>query len=214
MVIFSHRGIGFAEKENSLAAFTQVVKEGFSVEADLRFKDNEVILAHDEAGAFNGPAEFSSFLNLINNNPNILFALHIKENSRLLFERVADSIGPLKNCFLFVTDFDQRPFIAAMDRRLGRERLGLYVTTKMVPSDLTSKAGYLWLDESRGNIYEQLEFFSGLRKKVICCSPELFMSAGDREIKRFKGVLCKNRKDIFGICTDCSLAYSEQLQCG
>ena len=133
MVVFSHRGIGFNGKENSLEAFTQAVNEGFSVEADLRLKDNEVILAHDESCVSCGPAEFRGFFNLISNNPDTLFALHIKENSKVLFERIADAVVALKNCFVFVTDFDQGPFILEMHRKLGKERLGLYVTKTIAP---------------------------------------------------------------------------------
>src|SRR3989338_7608850 len=142
---------------------------GFSVEADLRLKDNEVILAHDESCVSCGPAEFRGFFNLISNNPDTLFALHIKENSKVLFERIADAVVALKNCFVFVTDFDQGTFILEMHRKLGKERLGLYVTKKIAPLDLINKAEYLWLDETEGDIYVNLKDYPVFNKKIICC---------------------------------------------
>lgn len=209
MVIFSHRGIGFAKAENSLEAFTQSVKEGFSVEADLRFKNNEIILAHDESSATYDPAEFRGFLNLISDNPDRLFALHIKENSKFLFERIADAVVGLRNCFLFVTDFEQGPFICEMYDRLGKERLGLYVTNKAVPADLINKAEYLWLDETEEDIYTNLEELRCFNKKIICCSPELFYKTDiHRNLERFRKITMNN--NLFGICTDFAKDYRTQ----
>lgn len=201
MVIFSHRGIGFAKTENSLEAFTQSVKEGFSVEADLRFKNSEIILAHDELSASCDPAEFRGFLNLISDNPDRLFALHIKENSKFLFERIADAVIGLRNCFLFVTDFEQRKFISEMYDRLGKERLGLYVTNKATHPDLINKVEYLWLDETEEDIYTNLNRYFNFNKKIICCSPELFVKDYDAKLKNFNYAVMSDNK-IFGICTD------------
>ena len=50
MVIFSHRGIGFGKRENSIAAFESALSGGFSIEADIRLKDVKAVLSHDEAG--------------------------------------------------------------------------------------------------------------------------------------------------------------------
>lgn len=211
MVIFSHRGIGFGRKENYLEAFNEAVKEGFSVEADLRSKDNEVILAHDEPNSFTVPAEFSGFLKLINNNPYILFALHIKENSRLLFERIADTIGPLKNCFIFVTDFPQDEFIETMFRAIGKESLALYITSKNINYALAGKTSYFWVDETQGDIFAQLKCLNNLKKKIICCSPELFSRNHNARKEFLKKEIRKN--NIFGVCTDTPDFYKENYEC-
>ena len=200
MVIFSHRGIGFG-KENSLEAFTLAVKEGFSVEVDLRLKENNVVLTHNVLNRPGEPFEFSGLLKLIDSNPGALFALHIKENSRLLFNKVIDSTRSLRNCLLFVTDFAQKQFISNAVKKIGKERLVLYVTTKTLPLDLIDNVEYLWLDETRKKIYRSLKNYASFNKKLICCSPEIFIVDDiQNNLKRFKKIVYGN--NLFGVCTD------------
>lgn len=206
MVIFSHRGIGFGKKENSLEAISNAVKGGFSVEFDIRLKDEKVVLSHDEA-LDRGREEFSGLLGLIKDNPRIFFALHLKENSLALFKKSVDYIKPFKNCFLFITDFKQSDFILQIASRLNKEQLALYVIDRDLDLNLLDRVGYLWLDETRSDIYEDLDYFIAFKKKIICCSPEIF-THGNRDKMAYL-VDKSNGKEIFGICTDYPTYYNK-----
>lgn len=201
MVIFSHRGIGFGEKENSLEAISKAVEQGFSVEVDLRLKNNHIILSHDSSVRIEDKSNFSNILKIARSNPKIFFALHLKENSADLFKKSADSIKEYRNCFLFVTDFDQDKFIINSSKIVKRENLALYVTSKGVNLDLAEKVGSFWLDETKDNIYGDLDHFISFNKRIICCSPELFLPEHNNERKRLKQIANQNDK-IFGICSD------------
>lgn len=207
MVIFSHRGIGFGGKENSLEAISSAVKKGFSVEIDLRLKDNNIILSHDEVKDTGEPTEFGRLLKLIKENAKIFFALHLKEDSQDLFEEAADSIRTFQNCFIFATDFKQDNLILNISKRIGKEKIALYATDKNIDLGLADKAGYFWLDETKGKIYNSLDYFLSFGKKVIWCSPELYSSQAKGSLHFFKKNIIKNIDMIFGICTD----FAEQF---
>lgn len=201
MVIFSHRAIGFGKKENSIDAVSAAVQNGFSVEIDLRLKDNDILLSHDEGTDKAGNTEFSRLLEIIENNKAIFFALHLKEDSGVLFRKAAESVKKLGNVFLFVTDFNQDGFIKDVFDSAGSAHLALYVTGKNIDPQLAQKADYLWLDEAAGEIYNDLERFSSYGKKVICCSPELFSKDYNAKLGSFNERVYSG-KGVFGICTD------------
>lgn len=201
MVVFSHRGKGFGKRENSLEAFATSLKQGYSVEADLRIKDNHIVLSHDLTEETEEKEEFNVLLNLIKENPLAIFALHLKENSQVLFKKTSDFIRPFKNYFLFLTDFKQDDFIINMFKIIGKEHLALYVNSKELDLNLVDKVGYFWLDETKEDIYEDLHYFIKFNKKIICCSPELFITDYREKLKIFKTV-CRSNSRIFGICTD------------
>lgn len=204
MVIFSHRGIGFGSRENSLEAFTGVVTRGFSVEVDLRMKDKGIISSHDETGG--SGFEFSGLLQLIKENPEVFFALHIKEESQKLFQMAANSIRTFKNCFLFVTDFTQDSFIKEMFGSVGGKHLALYVVDKNIDLELRDKVDYFWLDETQQELYKDLGYFNQFHKKLVCCSPELFVKDYQDKLGIFHDIVYKN-PDLFGICSDFPAYY-------
>lgn len=199
MVIFSHRGVGFGNKENSIESLSNVVKKGVSVEVDLRLMRNNIILSHDEEGT--GEYEnFGGLLKLMEESPAIYFALHLKENSKVLFKEISGYLKALKNYFFFVTDFKQEDFIRYLFGVVGQDRLALYVRRKKVDTELAGKVDYFWMDETEENVYKDLDYFQGFNKKIICCSPELYIARATKErIINFRDMV-KNR--IFGICTD------------
>lgn len=201
MVIFSHRGIGFGKKENSLEALSHTLKQGFSIETDLRLKDNQIILSHNSYDGHQQPREFRGLLRLMDKYPDSLFALHFKEPSHQLYYMVAEAIKQRKNCFLFVTDFPQENFINIVFKLLGKDHLALYVTSKDINPMLAKKTDYLWLDETRENTYKDLDYFLNLDKKIVCCSPELFLKDYEERIGKFREEVSVKGK-IYGICTD------------
>jgi hypothetical protein len=199
MVIFSHRGIGFGSKENSLGNFKNAIKEGFSIEADLRIHGARVILSHDERKET--IFEFEGLMELALEYPDMLFALHLKENSEALINRASQAINGKKNCFLFCTDFPQESFIRKFYKEIGKDNLALYITEREICLNLVKRVDYLWLDETRQEIYRDLSYFKKFNKKIICCSPELFLSRiNDKKIASFEKVA--KDQNIFGICTD------------
>lgn len=207
MVIFSHRGIGFGKKENSLATLRSAIENGFSVEVDLRFQKNKIILSHNLNEEPEDTEEFSGLLKLMGDSPEAIFALHLKENSQDLFENIQRYLKPFSNFLLFVTDFPQDNFIKNISGVLGESKLTLYMSEKKFDRHLMDRVGYLWLDESKENIYDDLGFFARSKKKTICCSPELFMNPKKTDLERFERNLSSNSQDIFGICTDICLFY-------
>ena len=201
MVIFSHRGIGFGKKENSLEAISSAVSKGFSVELDLRLLNNKIVLSHDTTDSTDQD-EAGGLGRIIKENPQTLFALHLKEDSEALFERVAVLIRPFSNCIVFVTDFMQDRFIEYVFSKLGKQRLALYTSDYNLDKHLIEKVSYLWLDESLNDIYGHLDHFYGTGKKLILCSPELFKKECSESLQFFKKTLSSQSKNIFGICTD------------
>lgn len=199
-MIFSHRAIGFGFKENSLAAINAAVSKGFSVEIDLRIKDGKIVLTHDKGESEEGQS-FEGVIRLMQNNPGILFALHLKENSGELFKKAAESVKQFGNCILFATDFNQDPFISTLWELIGKERLALYARGKDIDLKLLEKVDYLWLDETGGDIYKEMDYFTLLKKKVICCSPELFLPDYGLKLEEFKKAILEGSQ-AFGICTD------------
>jgi hypothetical protein len=204
MVIFSHRGIGFDSKENSLGNFKNAIKEGFSIEADLRINGERVILSHDERKET--LFEFEGLMELVLEYPNILFALHLKGNSEVLISRVIQAIYGKNNCFIFCTDLPQEPFIKQLHEEIPKNNLALYITKREVSRILVNKVDYLWLDETKQEIYRDLSYFMEFNKKIICCSPELYLSRiNDKQISSFDKVA--KEQNIFGICTDFPRKY-------
>ena len=199
MVIFSHRGISFGSKENSLGNFKNAIKEGFSIEADLRIKGARVILSHNERGE--NIFEFEGLIELALEYPDLLFALHLKEDSEVLINRASQAINGKKNCFLFCTDFPQESFIRKFYKEIAKDNLALYITEREICPDLVNKVDYLWLDETKQEIYRDLSYFKKFNKKIICCSPELSLSRiNDKKNASFEKVV--KDQGLFGICTD------------
>lgn len=213
MVIFSHRGIGFGKKENSIEAISAAIQDGFCVEVDLRLKGDTIILSHEPGQNRQDEPEFNRLLEIIEKRQDILFALHLKEDSRVLFHKVAQAVRQLKNCFLFVTDFRQEDFINQMFEAVGSEHLALYVMDKDIDPLLAGKADYFWLDETKGPVYQDLGYFDSFHKKVICCSPELFLKDYKDRISLFNDKVFA-REDLFGICTDFSIRCPACLSMG
>lgn len=199
-MIFSHRGNGFAREENTLLAFESAIDKGFSVEADLRIRDNRVILSHDEAGTGSNYEGLTGLLKLVKNNPGIFFALHIKDNSSPLYRKVAELIRPFKNCLIFVTDFSQYAFLEDIYEFSKGGQSALYVRDRKPDSDLLNKVDYLWLDEAEEKVYDDLGYFRKFNKKIICCSAELF----SRDYAYRLAYLCQSllKNKVFGVCTD------------
>lgn len=200
MIIFSHRGMGFGKKENSFEAICSVVKNVFSVELDLRLRNNNIVLSHDEVKDSKDVSEFNGLLKLMKENSHLFFALHLKDDLQALFQIVGYSIQPFKNCFLFITDFKQDNFITNMCEIIGKEHLALYVTDKDLDLNLVNKVDYLWLDETKSDIYDHLGYFIGFNKKIICCSPEIFTKDYNKRLEYLQNKILDT--DIFGICTD------------
>ncbi len=207
MVIFSHRGIGFGPQENSLEALKKAVENGFSVEVDLRIIKNNIVLSHDFNS--NKPlADFEGLLKLIRDNPDVNFALHLKEDSPALFNTLADAIKGFNNCFLFMTDFAQGNFITSCFEKLGSSQLAMYANDATLDPALLVKVDYLWLDETKSALYRDLGFFFRDSKKIICCSPELFMKDYLDRLDYLKEEINRQRGKIFGVCTDFTGQYS------
>ncbi len=199
MLIFSHRGIGFGARDNSSEALSKAAKQGFSLEVDLRLEDNAVILSHDASDT--GEYEhFSVLLKLMQDYPAVYFALHLKENSEALFRDAGNQLKPFKNFFLFATDFRQDGFIREAYDLVGKERLALYVYNKVIDPGLIEKVDYLWMDETGGSIYKDLEHFNILGKKIVCCSPELYTHKYKSRVEYLKHKISESA--VFGICTD------------
>jgi len=210
MVIFSHRGIGFGERENSLAALSAAVKGGVSVEVDLRLNAGKITLSHEADRARGG--EFEGLVELIKDSPDVIFAIHLKENSEDLFQRTLNSLSGFKNYFFFITDFRQDDFIRMTFSVVGKDHLALYVTEKDLDQDLVKRVGFFWLDETKANIYEELNYFTRFNKKIVCCSPEIFMANQQKHPERFIRFLENNKKNIFGICTDIGSFYEKKIK--
>lgn len=208
MVIFSHRGIGFGNKENSLISLTAAVKNGYSVEVDLRLLGDEIILSHDEKSRDEDLEEVEKLFQLAKDNPHAYFALHLKEDSEILYQKICNQVKELENCLIFVTDFKQDNFITSAFKAIGKERLALYAADESINPDLLNMVDYLWLDETKSNIYEDLSYFFKLNRKVICCSPELFNTEYQRRMELLRIEALKNK--IFGICTDFPGYYFEK----
>lgn len=157
------------------------------------------MLSHDESKE---PIfEFEGLMELALEYPDTLFALHLKENSEVLTDKVSQAVGGKKNCFLFLTDFPQESLILKLHKEISKNNLALYVTEKEIDPNLVDKVDYLWLDETRQEIYKDLGYFKKFNKKIICCSPELFLSRMNaKKIASFKKIV--KDSNIFGICTD------------
>jgi len=208
MIVFAHRGIGFGKEENSLEAVRAAVRRKFSVEIDLRMKRGGIILSHDYPEEIISSLEFNKLLIIIKENPDLLFALHLKEDSEAFFKKISKAVNGIKNLFLFVTDFPQRNFIMKMFNILGSEQLALYVTSKVLDRDLINRTEYFWLDESKSGIYKEIHFFGNFKKKIIYCSPELFLNAKKSGFLERNKFLKESSQGIFGICTDFCSDYT------
>lgn len=210
-MIFSHRGIGFSQQENSLEALRNAVEKGFSVEVDLRFIKNNIILSHDEVTDDKGGPEFNGLLKLMEDNPQVYFALHLKEDSPVLFNALADAMKGFNNFFLFMTDFSQDKFIITVFEKLGSSHLAMYTNDTFLDPALLEKTDYLWLDEMKFALYNDLENLFRYGKKIICCSPELLMKDYRGRLGFFQEKIGEQRKQIFGICTDFCPVYEKYL---
>ncbi len=189
-----------------MQAFNNALGQGFSVEADLRFKQSKVILAHDQQGIYSYAEDVAGLLRLMHRYPHSYFALHLKEDKEELFKKAARAVQPHANAFLFVTDFGQHNFLNIASQLLGPKQLALYVTGLIVDTELLKMVDYLWLDQTRQKLYGRLSNLLNLNKKMILCSPELFMRRYKRSLLAFKKIL-RLRQKPFGICTDLSSNY-------
>lgn len=201
MVIFSHRGIGFGKNENSIDAINTAAGEGVSIEVDLRLKNGNVVLAHDDAVVQKKENdEFIELLKINERNRDVFVALHLKENSDILFNKVTQNLRKLHNYFIFATDFDQPDFIKRLSQNIGPGHLALYIKARDFNRGLADMVNFFWLDETQGDIYKDLDYFAKFNKKIVCCSPELFSETDNARLDDFRDKIAN--RDIFGVCTD------------
>lgn len=221
MKILSHRGI-IEKKENSpnsILAFRDAFKEGFSIETDLRFsKDKNIIISHDP-----NPKESDNIIELLNlassltssnliNNP---LAFHIKEPED---NELINSVFTLVQKFNFWNKsflFDLLlKDLEGMKKNFPKSTLGVSIGEKNYAKTIFTQkeiepylkfVDIIWADEWQDGLYikDFFEYYKTHKKKVYVISPELH-KAEEHPFSNNPEKLWERIKlfPFDGICTD------------
>jgi len=201
MIIFSHRGLGFEKRENSLDSFKTALQEGFSLEIDVqKTKDNKLVISHDtnlkrQTGIDKNITEtnyeeikglipaFEEVLELIKDKEQLI-AIHIKNELQgdiinLVVRKITES--KLENkCFIFdvttlgANHIKQTNPKIKVGLSLGEKR---YTGTIYLWEDIKDnlEMDVVWWDEWNSELYkkENVEKIKQLKKPNYVVSPEL-----------------------------------------
>jgi glycerophosphoryl diester phosphodiesterase len=221
MKILSHRGI-IEEKQdfpNSIVAFRNAFKQGFSIETDFRFsKERNVIISHDvnPDTELNAIELFNLVDSLISNNLNDNpIAFHIKEAKD---EELINSVLELIQKFdfwdktflfdLFLKDLEKIKINfpkVSLGVSVGEKNYAPTIFTKEEIEPYFQFIDIIWADEWRSSLYAKdfFEYYKAHNKKVYVISPELH--------KTEKHPFSDNSEELWekiklfqfdGICTD------------
>lgn len=203
MDIFSHRGIGFGLKENSVEAFKECLENRFSIEVDVqKTSDNELVMFHNEfivglngntirimQSTFNeikdSICSFSSLLDIFSKyDDNLKMAIHVKDENQdnileLVCREIADR-GLINRCFIFDVTMQGANKIKSINQSI---MVGISVSEKRYSKtiylweDLEERCcDIVWWDEwGKEKLYtkKSLEKIKNTQKKVYAISPEL-----------------------------------------
>jgi len=218
MIIFSHRGIGFGKKEGSLESFITALKEGFSLEIDLRkTKDDVLVISHDaNLKRLCGDSREISEINYIQLKefiPSFLdvclvfkkfkiegqkLALHLKDKEISTLNLVLREILKEKienDCFIFDIPINYLNLIQyefksiEIGLSLGEKR---FSETIYLWDDLKNEERFniVWWDEWSNGLYNQINADSirEMNKLIYAISPELHLSEHHPQSKNLEDI--------------------------
>jgi len=203
MIIFSHRGLGFNEEENSIEGYRKALMEGFSIEIDVqKTKDNQIVISHDanlkrtkniDMKISESSLEdikhlipsFNEILNILSKSKQEqLMAIHIKDKKqesllRILCNQITEE--KIENrCFVFDVTKAGRDLIRSINPNIkvafsvGEK---VYGDTIYLWEDVCNEDfDIVWWDEwVEGTLYksENLKLLKECGKVVYAISPEL-----------------------------------------
>lgn len=183
MKIFSHRGMGFKKQENSLEAYEEALKRGFSLEIDVQnSQDDVLIVCHDmnlkrlrgtdkkltemkfeELSRLDIPS-FSDVLDIFKRHSKAgsILAVHVKDENqgdilRLVSEKISESSID-NSCFVFDLTFEGIKKIKSFNEKI---LVGLSVGEKNYSKTVytfeeakhSDNADVIWLDEWHSGLY-------------------------------------------------------------
>jgi glycerophosphoryl diester phosphodiesterase len=201
--IFSHRGLGFGEEENSIKSYDKAMKEGFSIEIDVqKTKDDVLVISHDSnlkrvkgidreicdsyfAELREFIPSFEEIITILKNYGGLSqIAIHVKDETQgnllgILCEKIKEE--KLEDrCLIFDVTKDGRDIIRALAPNIriafsvGEER---YSNTIYLWEDLLLEDfDIVWWDEwTKEAIYnkENFEKIKKEGKEIYVISPEL-----------------------------------------
>lgn len=184
MEIIAHRAI-ISSKENTVEGVKQNIQAGFSVEIDLRVKENIIYLAHDQS---NSIELFEDVCKTITGSRKKIIG-HIKESE--VIPQILELIKKysISNFFIFNTN----------NENIGKKiPFAFYANTK----PMNIKENILWCDETKEQWYNK-EIISKLHKenkKLYVMSIELIKKSTKNEvIQEWERLI---QLEVDGICTD------------
>lgn len=197
MKIIAHAGHWFKkEAKNSIEAFENALKKGFSIEADFRDKNEEIVISHDPATVNSIDARL--FFQLCNQYPEIgPHAINIKSCG--LQNQIARYISEWNPDRYFVFDTSIPDSIGYIKKNIN---IFTRVSEYEAYQDFNNKASGVWLDSFNSDWYGKEEIIKYLKlgKYVSIVSPELHGRDHLSLWREIKSISYLNNK--ISICTD------------
>jgi hypothetical protein len=198
MQIIAHRGFWkTCEEKNSQLAFERAFENGFGVETDFRDCAGQIVISHDIPIGDEMTAEY--FLSLYLKFPQAgELALNIKADGLATsFASLIKNIRPKK---YFMFDMSVPDMLGYQ-----REKLPFLIRISEfeAESPLLNDSEGIWLDMFNSDWYRMdlINYYLGLRKRVVIVSPELhqreYLSLWTRLHKQ-----CDIHNDLISLCTD------------
>lgn len=201
ITIFAHRAI-INSKENSVEGILDCIKQNFSIELDLRIKNDFVYMSHEPD--IKGDS-FETACKILKKTKHRI-ALHVKETKAVKkIIKLLYKYSIYSNCFLFS---DSESYTTLKKLANDYVEVASYVSKK--PESI--KSSILWCDESKGQWYSAKIFDKlHLHNKIIyAMSKELLEPSTMKEIVSDWKRLLKLNLD--GICTDYPNKLAEFLK--
>ncbi len=175
MKIIAHRGFWTSESHmNSMESLLSAIEMGYSVETDLRDKNQEIVVSHDPPD--NSCFLFSEFLEMAVELPkfkNIFLALNIKCDGigKKLFS-VLNKFDALKNSFLFDMSVPEHFLLTSI---FPKENLCSRISDIEHYPVLYDESKWLWVDSFKRDWLDENLLVNHIKKNkyVVVVSPEL-----------------------------------------
>ena len=199
LIPIAHRGFwNKKNNKNSMDAFIRAFENGFGVETDLRYDNNQIIISHDLPTSKSVP--FSELLNLYANQKKLPLALNIKNDGLQNF--ILDLLNKYNITNYFVFDM-------SIPDLLGYRNLGLHYFVRQSEYEpvntLFDDASGIWLDQFNSDWvdFNTLKMHVLNKKKLCIVSPELHGRQPDFAWANYKKILDKlpSNAKIY-LCTD------------
>lgn len=199
LIPIAHRGFwNKINNKNSMDAFIRAFENGYGVETDLRYENNQIIISHDLPTRKSLP--FSELLNLYANQKKLPLALNIKNDG--LQNLILDLLNKYNITNYFVFDM-------SIPDLLGYRNLGLHYFVRQSEYEpvnaLFDDASGIWLDQFNSDWVDfNIVKTHVLNKKKLCIvSPELHGRSPDFAWANYKKILDKLPSDArIYLCTD------------